>query len=169
MSMSINNDYELFYCGCSTDKHFYIDPVSMSCGHHICKQCIPLISTELTCCLCGKVNKINLNDMEVSLPAKALVHIYFDELLIETRKRFFDSLCNYKGINEIKCRCIQNTISDDIYFLEFKQSLIDDINSKTASILNDIEMRVDLLKCELDAIKMKMKFEVEKIKNIFIK
>jgi hypothetical protein len=51
-----NIDYSDFYCALAEDQHFIETPISLSCGHSICKGCIPAVDQSLVCKICNKQN-----------------------------------------------------------------------------------------------------------------
>lgn len=100
-------------CGLSNDDHILMQPVSLSCGHSVCKKCIPLnfnydgvetgcgtIHNEQInkCKLCGKQNTINLNQMNESQPVKQLLKLYLNDLFQMLEERFDESIKSLKGI-----------------------------------------------------------------------
>lgn len=57
----------LIECSIADDRHIVEKPICLSCGHFICKKCIPSNNNyEFKCIKCDKVNKTNLNLCEVS-------------------------------------------------------------------------------------------------------
>jgi hypothetical protein len=85
------NSLDVFCCAVSEDKHYFIEPIAMSCGHHLCKLCIPS-NSEIVCKICNKLNKINLKDMEVSVPCKAFLRLYLKDLVELSKQKFDESL-----------------------------------------------------------------------------
>lgn len=55
--------------------HIVKIPISVSCGHSICKECIPLNDTHLfKCRLCTKENSFSLTNANENLAVKHLLN-----------------------------------------------------------------------------------------------
>lgn len=52
---------ESVQCAISEDKHIVMCPLGLSCGHTICKKCIPQDqNTQILCIICNEINENNL-------------------------------------------------------------------------------------------------------------
>jgi hypothetical protein len=92
--MSLKNDFSILTCALSgEDKHFIEKPITLLCGHSICKQCIPTDS-KILCTICGKVDLTPVND---SVLINTLLESNFLELFEIISVRFNDSLKLLKG------------------------------------------------------------------------
>jgi hypothetical protein len=82
----------------STDlRHISINPIALSCGHTICKQCIPKNKQELiVCCHCNISQQV-FNDQNESIPTKSLFNIFIDKMFEYIEDKFKKSLENLKG------------------------------------------------------------------------
>lgn len=67
--------FELLTCAkLSSCVHIVKIPISISCGHSICQECIPINdSHEFNCRICNKKNKSTLVDFDESLTANYLL------------------------------------------------------------------------------------------------
>ena len=88
----MNNIIKLAECSLAENKHLIQIAISLSCGHHICKKCIPQNSnnSQIKCLKCGKINNIDLSKCEEADIIKALLESNIDT--------FYDSTCN--SLNE---------------------------------------------------------------------
>ena len=77
---------EIFRCALGEDEHIYKEPITLSCGHCICKSCIPEIKDKLTCKICGDENKTNLNDLKVSACMQFFIQSNVEKLICLTKQ-----------------------------------------------------------------------------------
>ena len=75
-------------CSLAEDNHLIQVAISLSCGHHVCKKCIPVKSNNLQikCLKCGKINNTDLSKCEEAEIIKELLESNIDT--------FYDSTCN---------------------------------------------------------------------------
>jgi hypothetical protein len=86
-----------FYCAVAEDQHFIETPISLSCGHSICKDCAPL-DPKLICKICNKQNLLlDLSVTEENLLIKKLISLKLDEFFQIINIRFRDSRESLKG------------------------------------------------------------------------
>lgn len=92
--------YEEFECALSLDKHIVKEPISLQCGHCICKSCIPLESNAKnnTCKVCGKVNDRDLTLDSESIAIKKAIKRNLYGLLSVIVKQL------EKSIENLKCK-----------------------------------------------------------------
>lgn len=103
-------------CAMSSDSHFVKQPLSLSCGHSVCKKCVPATEKkQLKCKLCGEINQIELDKLSESRAIKQLLKAHFDQLFDIIVARFETSLTNLRGMIPF------DTICKNIkyYYLEF--------------------------------------------------
>ena len=49
---------EIIECAVTNDKHFINEPLSLSCGHSVCKNCLDDVKyNKIKCIKCGEMNK----------------------------------------------------------------------------------------------------------------
>ena len=84
----MNTLLKLAECSLAEDKHLIQIAIGLSCGHHICKKCIPLNSnnSQIKCLKCGKINKTDLSQCEEAEIIKEVLEANID--------MFYDSTCN---------------------------------------------------------------------------
>jgi hypothetical protein len=82
------NALKLLECAISIDNHIVMESIPLSCGHCICKQCIPE-SYSFNCKLCNKLNEIDLSNCKESFTTKCLFDTYLSDLfeLLEERMK----------------------------------------------------------------------------------
>jgi hypothetical protein len=93
-----NIDYSDFYCALAEDQHFIEAPISLSCGHSICKDCIPAVDPSIVCKICNKQNIINLAVAEENLTINKLISLKLAELFQCINIRIRDSRESLKGL-----------------------------------------------------------------------
>lgn len=86
-----------FYCAFSNDEHFLIQPIKLSCNHHICKSCIPSGTFRKKCRVCNKINKIDLRLRDECKIAKQYIGYNLEHLFDETQTRFLNLFEKFKG------------------------------------------------------------------------
>jgi transcription elongation factor Elf1 len=73
----------------------------LSCGHLICKECLPDNDKILiNCKLCGKRNDISLEslrNMNEIYPISRLIELSLSELFNKTKENFGSALDSFKG------------------------------------------------------------------------
>jgi hypothetical protein len=88
-------------CKRSLFKHFAKDGSVLSCGHLICKECLPVNdSITLKCDLCDESNQIKiefLKQHKESLSNKFLFDQYLKTVYKIMEERFKESFEQYKG------------------------------------------------------------------------
>jgi gas vesicle protein len=146
--MTLKNALQLLECALSVSnkdgKHFAHEPIPISCGHSICKACVPSNNDyNIKCSHCGELNKLNLKDCKESFTTKLLFENFLSDLypLIQTNFK--------KTLKKLKAS------------ISTYEELIED---KIENIKEDIETRVEALKDELDVLKEKFNEELERIK-----
>jgi hypothetical protein len=73
-------------CGLSND-HIVKEPISLSCGHCICKTCVT-DQNVINCKICSKTtNKSELIWDKESFPFKKMIKYYLSELFEDLDKR----------------------------------------------------------------------------------
>ena len=75
-----NMDECLFYCALADNQHILEIPICLSCGHSICKKCIPRETTNFKCKICDRENKFDLSEAKESLGMKALLTLNLPKL-----------------------------------------------------------------------------------------
>ena len=84
----MNNIIKLAECSLAENKHLIQIAIGLSCGHHICKKCIPQNSnnSQIKCLKCDKINQTDLRKCEAVEKVKNISKANID--------RFYDSTCN---------------------------------------------------------------------------
>ena len=86
----------------SREEHIAINALSLTCGHHICKKCIPNNNNyQFKCNRCQKTNKVNLSEANESLEYKFFIRTHFNDFANHF-KRLLD-----EEIYELECKLFQ--------------------------------------------------------------
>jgi hypothetical protein len=95
--MLSTEELESLECALSTHlKHISINPIGLSCGHSICKKCIPKDTmAKITCVHCKK-SQVVPNDQEKPLSAKSLFNVFTDKMFEYVEDKF---KCSLKSLN----------------------------------------------------------------------
>jgi hypothetical protein len=90
--------FESLECALSTHlKHISINPISLSCGHSICKKCKPKdTNASITCVHCKKMQVVP-NNQDKSLSAKSLFNVFIDKMFEYVEDKFKCSLGTFSG------------------------------------------------------------------------
>ena len=95
--MMSENIYEVVECAYSQDKHLLHEAVALSCGHYICKKCIPEANNKITCLKC---KTINTNDLSTCKESQ-VVKYYMNNHLKDLTELIQDKISN--EIEILKC------------------------------------------------------------------
>lgn len=140
---------DLIQCALSKDKHIVMNPIAMSCGHSVCKNCVPSeVHQRIKCLNCSEVNENDLDKSKESLAAKRLFKLHINELFVLIEEKFENALHQLKDSNK---------------------SFEDLVNSKIYTMKDQIEMRIKSLKSELDKIQEEMIRELMKCKDTMMR
>ena len=90
---------ELFrqlYCGLTND-HVVKEPISLSCDHSICKQCVP-DQIKIKCKICSiDTDKSALEINTESYSIKTMIKSYLSGLFEELKKRATSEIYSFKS------------------------------------------------------------------------
>ena len=76
-----------FYCIFSDTKHFLIDPITISCGHSVCKTCLPRENTDsIRCEICKRYVSYNASQIKVSRGFKEVLKCFIGEIFTVIEK-----------------------------------------------------------------------------------
>lgn len=97
-------------CALSYDAHFIQCPIPLTCGHAVCKKCIPIILDEnsniikktIVCDICGQENKSDLSVVQESIVIKNLLDMNFGKFLEGICSNFEESLSKLKSKRKVK-------------------------------------------------------------------
>jgi hypothetical protein len=72
--MLSSDTLESVQCAISKDKHIVLCPLGLSCGHTICKKCIPQDPNgQILCVICNEINENNLSRSKELSGIKSLI------------------------------------------------------------------------------------------------
>jgi hypothetical protein len=146
--MISRNSLCLLQCALSLDKHIVIQPLALSCGHSICKDCLPLNGNyKFNCLICEKQNKTDLYSCKESQTLKYLLKENVGYLLSNVHERLRSTLAHIKSSRA----SIRETLSLNIEFIK-----------------EEINIRIESLKSELDLIQKELLKELSNIKREII-
>ena len=78
--MISENIYEVVECAYSQDKHLLHEALALSCGHFICKKCVPSSHTNIKCFKCNTINKNDLKSSNESQIIKFYMSYHLKDL-----------------------------------------------------------------------------------------
>ena len=97
----MNSDESLngLLCAISNeDKHFVNTPISLQCGHCICKKCVSTGAVEpIKCFQCGQTTDRDLRYDSESVTTKMLIKFCLSSLFTEIEKQTTDSIEKLKS------------------------------------------------------------------------
>lgn len=93
-----NNLIEEFRCALSSQPHYFIKPVSLVCGHCVCRDCIPKEENITMCLICNTITTQDIRNSNESIMAKKAMKMSMQELLESMQVHFFGSLQKLKGL-----------------------------------------------------------------------
>jgi hypothetical protein len=95
----LNDDYEEYICALSNDQHIINDPLVLSCGHNICKECLEKIGLEsILCKICCEQTKRNLISDEKTKFIKESIQLNIESFLKIINKKMIESVSLLSGM-----------------------------------------------------------------------
>jgi hypothetical protein len=144
----MNESFEsgLECCNSKEFRHVAKNASSLSCGHSICKECLPNNDfVEITCGFCGDCNEVKLDALKKfkeSYAFKSLLNSSLHGLFKNLEERLKVTLEQFK----------------EIHSKEF-------LNSRIEFLRDEIDIHVDSMKVDLDFLREKLFNELDDIKN----
>jgi hypothetical protein len=87
-----------FECALSQDRHFIEQPIALTCGHCICKKCVPKeLILPLKCNICTKITHRDIRNDEESVLSKKAFQLSINDLFLQIEKSFTQSMTHLKG------------------------------------------------------------------------
>jgi hypothetical protein len=84
------------------DKHFLNTPISLQCGHCVCKKCISTgIVEPIKCFQCGQTTDRDLRYDNESVTTKMLINFCLPNLFTEIEKQTSHSIQKLKSLKII--------------------------------------------------------------------
>lgn len=143
--MNSEDNYEELICGLSFDRHFVRNPIVLpDCGHSACKNCL---KNDGKCKICGTEIVRDLSGDKESIGIKRLIKTHLNDLHSLLEKQ------TVEHFNKLK-NCLKND-----------SELID---SKLKYIKEEVIIRIESIKNELDEIGETFIDSLKKIKKEFI-
>jgi len=147
--MQFENVLKVVQCSLAKDGHILECAIPLSCGHHICKKCLPANNNyQFTCHKCGEINQMNLSLCKESEMATLLI-----------QSNLVDLSTHVKNKLQIEIDALKNT---KISWEEF-------YNTKIQVIRDDIDIRIESLIAELHHIRDSLNTRLDHIKETIIR
>lgn len=140
--MLSSSTLQLIECSFSTDKHISKHPLTLSCGHCVCKECSSSDPTS-KCIHCGEVNQLDLKHSKESA-IKFLINDCLDQLFELLDHRFR--------------KAFRHLFESENIFKEFLRNRVDFIKS-------EVEIRIESLKIELDNLLGELNKELDYLQD----
>jgi hypothetical protein len=87
---------------CALCTNLLDKPISLSCGHCVCKKCIPIPQNKkkscVKCNICNIVNTYDLDNANISKSAQKLVLSKLNQTFFDIRQKFELVLNEYKSL-----------------------------------------------------------------------
>jgi hypothetical protein len=93
----MESNYDYLRCALADDEHILEKSITLSCGHSVCRECIPSDEIPVTCGICQIENAFDLTKANESVVIKNLLSMKFSELFQLISDRYKDSLKSFKG------------------------------------------------------------------------
>ena len=99
MSTLSENILNILQCAFSNDKHIVCEPISMPCGHSICRNCINNnLAQPFHCRFCGKsINTSSLVGFDESPAIDYIIEENIQKLYTLLEETFRKELNDFKG------------------------------------------------------------------------
>ena len=82
-------------CSLADDKHIVACAVGLSCGHFICKKCIPSNSNQVRCLNCHKINEHSLDKSNEFELVRLIIDSNLSSLVKTTREKIETEYSKY--------------------------------------------------------------------------
>ena len=93
---------EIFKCALSNKEHFLVKPITLTCGHSVCQDCISDENTiEINCKICDLVSKQDFKTFSVSEIAQQALSMSISDIFQILAKETTDGLSDLKGKVEL--------------------------------------------------------------------
>lgn len=98
--MANDDNLNEFQCALSTTKHIIQNPILVSCGHYVCKKCLPNCNNSklsILCKLCEKKIEVDLTENYQSFSFKKKFQSSLNHLFYYMEREFSKALNDFKG------------------------------------------------------------------------
>lgn len=138
---------ESLTCAQSTNvKHISQKPITFSCGHSACKNCLPSTTNyRIKCLICGETNTTNLFISKESHATKSLFTVSLEQLFHWLQEELDGS------VRKLKTSSFEKIL-----------------NEQMEAIVQQIDVRIKDLKDQLDALKNNFVERLDSIRNYLI-
>ena len=89
--MSSFDIFKLVECAMSSEPHFLECPLPLTCGHHVCKKCVPPNRNyQFKCLKCDRINQFDLTKCHES----DIVQFHLKHYLVDLSKHIDEQIEN---------------------------------------------------------------------------
>ena len=82
-----------------TNSHIVREPIHLSCGHCICKYCIPVVEcAKIECQICGAVTNKSLKNESESILITAMVKFHLAGLYSDLEQKTCQEMKKFQGM-----------------------------------------------------------------------
>ena len=155
--MSFNELYSDILCALTKD-HIVKVPITLGCLHVICNSCLTKGSGTIVCKICGTEQKIIAFE---NVYIEKLLKKNLPELFNKLEQQISDKIRKLKGISIL----IRGWLLIYLLFLEIVERRDAMLEATMVFIEEDIEIRIQSLKDELDNLFEELKKEVKSHKE----
>ena len=153
-------------CAFSNVKHFVIEPITLSnCGHAVCKNCLSNETSSVKCKICGVISEQDFSKTQTSKALKQALKIclgsIFDIIEKETSEKLNKLMSKHYFVKSYFCL---------IFIIKANCKIRnDELDLKIKSIEEAIDVRIESIHEQLEEIGLKLKSQLQVMKNDVMK
>ena len=148
----------------SSNDHIFKEPFALACSHGVCRNCKPNNSEAIECKICGTDQKITSNE---NVFMKIFIDNNFSGLFDKLEEQMSEEIRKYKGklilMDSLRLMHFLFVISEIVQNRDSK------FEAKIIFIEQEIEIKIQSMKDELDKFYDEFKQEVKRYKEEFVK
>lgn len=153
-------------CSTTTFRHIARNPLTLSCGHSICKECVPSNDKiRVKCWHCKEINQTYLKTQKVSHSTVSLFNAFLKQLFNLLEERF--KIAIHETTRKLK-QVLKNILVITLFFF-LEVSFEENLKLKIDFVKEDIQVRFESLRHELDHLQQEIIENLESIKLEILK
>lgn len=151
---------------CDSEYRFIVfEPITLKCGHHICKECKKKAENEnANCKICNENIKITDG---IGAASDLFIKMYLKDLTSELNNKYSKTLSHFNGNAWVLSLFFQFYIN--CIFSESQKDAEDKVSKLKQAVRNEIDKRVEKLKHEIDVARGELFKDVDRACNDSLK